>query len=1241
MEQNKNTTPNLVEDMEELTHKQSSLTPALIPRFIIDKETNKEVPNKSYAPIIDISQKLKDTYVKNIALTGTYGSGKSSVLLTLMHDFPDYNYLNISLAMLDKDSAKETATKTTTQNKKNEKGETEHISKDETSEKGDVTPPQQDTDDKINRLIEYSILQQLIYREEHTTLPNSRFKRIKSIPRVAALKKAIYIVLFIISCIVLFQPSLLLVPEIAHMLSWGKVARNIFVGASAIYVICFAIEAIALLIRRFYNSKITRFNLKEGEVDINESTSIFNKHLDEIIYFFQETKYNVAILEDLDRFNTHKIFLKLRELNLLLNESNCIKEKITFIYAVRDNIFIDTARTKFFDYITTVIPVINPSNACDKLREELIDQDVFNELNDRICMDLGIYIDDMRILKNIVNEFVQYKDKIHSGLADKKLLGMILYKNYYPKDFVGLHYRKGFVSELFDNRFKFAEALSKDWQVTLNNLKDKIELIETRYNIINKRELRNLYVLEFLKSTPGISKVYQTQYNSNQYDISELHEDINFNLLRTNAFKFCTQNGYSNRSLNYNFSTLEKRVDKDHSYDEREELLTDNLPELRKQRRELEQRILKVRSRPIQELVKQYSRIEDKPLLSDFSDKPMILFLIQEGYIEEDYYDYISYFYPGTISSADKDFITETRVGNSLGWEYRLNKIGNLVAQIHPNAFETGAVLNISLVDYLSKHRIKYLDTWESIISTVIRYEETSFIKDYYLTSRNPKKFITEILLKWDNFPAKFLTVFDAEEGYIYLELLLKHFPFTNVDNYSVSEFKSILSSNYAWLSEHVDEIGIDNLISISKALDIKYDKLNSDHNALALEVINNDLYTITSNNIETIVNCVSPEQVIAYKKASYTTLLALGNDQLKVAVEANLEKFIQIFPPESISEEVNHNLTLLTNEQLPLETKEAYLSKQQNKVSDLSSIENDFVKPALSTNIITPTWKNIEHYLNIHDDVEDGNLQRFITLNTEALSKACAYDEITDTVCHRLYQFYITEKKDLEFDNFKLLLNSFDRIMRGWSLSNLSLEKVEYLIEKKKIRFNEYYLLHISSEFNSLLPQFIKLHCSHFVQTAEEYTYNAYIAEVVLCSDVLNINDKKVILPYIVNHIKEDERFCNEACNVIGKTNCTGIAEGDLLTIFDTAKETDYKLKAVVEFYKLQPSIDSTLQTLTMLGGNYTQIASQTGLRPKFDLTDENRAICEHVRKVGLITSFKIENNTFRAMVKSKLTQQ
>ena len=71
------------------------------------------------------------------------------------------------------------------------------------------------------------------------------------------------------------------------------------------------------------------------EKDNNLSESVFNKNLDEIMYFFEATGYKIVFFEDLDRLDDRKIFVHLRELNNLLNNDDTIKEKpIVFIYAV-------------------------------------------------------------------------------------------------------------------------------------------------------------------------------------------------------------------------------------------------------------------------------------------------------------------------------------------------------------------------------------------------------------------------------------------------------------------------------------------------------------------------------------------------------------------------------------------------------------------------------------------------------------------------------------------------------------------------------------------------------------------------------------------------------------------------------------------------------------------------------------------------------------------------------------------
>lgn len=59
--------------------------------------------------------------------------------------------------------------------------------------------------------------------------------------------------------------------------------------------------------------------------------------------------------------------MHLRELNSLLNNYDKIHSKIVFVYAVKDDIFRDEDRTKFFDFIIPVVPIINSTNSGEVL----------------------------------------------------------------------------------------------------------------------------------------------------------------------------------------------------------------------------------------------------------------------------------------------------------------------------------------------------------------------------------------------------------------------------------------------------------------------------------------------------------------------------------------------------------------------------------------------------------------------------------------------------------------------------------------------------------------------------------------------------------------------------------------------------------------------------------------------------------------------------------------------------------
>ena len=546
--------------------KQVSLTPALLNR---DSESDK----KQYRSVLNLARKLEEKDILNIALTGPYGSGKSSILRSLKKDYPKYKYLSISLATL----------KSPLDDKKNEI---------------DI--------DTMNNRIEYSILQQLIYKEKQETLYNSRLKRIYHKSHWAQYALSIAIILYTIALIIVFEPSFLKVDWICNRLNNPVLNKWSDIFALS-YIFVATIIFVQKTVKSLSNSKLNKLNLKNGEIELKENkedTSVFNKHMDEIVYFFEVTDYNVVIIEDLDRFDNTDIFLKLREVNQLLNQSNSVGRKVTFIYAVKDDMFFDEERTKFFDYITTVIPIINSSNSADKLKEEL-EIKGYSDLNVEVIDSLAFFIDDMRLLKNIVNEYAQYREKLDEKLDQNKLLAMIVYKNYHPKDFADLHKGKGVLYDCLHKKSELLVERNRQIDERINGITKKLQSLEATH-AIQEKELRLIYIEGYRRklSKQNENNAFLFFVENNFIPLEDIAENetlfnsfISQSSFRYQCFKRHQTNTYYGvryyydifeDSCNIQFSQIEKIVNSTFTYHERLEALREGEKRYREQIKILE-----------------------------------------------------------------------------------------------------------------------------------------------------------------------------------------------------------------------------------------------------------------------------------------------------------------------------------------------------------------------------------------------------------------------------------------------------------------------------------------------------------------------------------------------------------------------------------------------------------------------------------------------------------------------------
>lgn len=370
--------------------------------------------------------------VRNIALTGPYGAGKSSIIETFLRkNDEDKSALNkirssalkISMATFLKGNA----------------ATDDHV-------KIEV-----DADE-----VEKGILKQLFYKVEPSRIPQSRYRKLHPIKRF----KTFFYVSVAMLFVLLFMEAMMPTTRDKFMKVIERVVSPVFPAPLFTQIAAgLLLVFIVWIITCLYRTAISKFRVKEIKLPADttvqsgaeETDSVFNRNLDEIMYFFEETGYKTVFFEDLDRLDDPKIFVHLRELNNLLNNDDAIKAKpIVFVYAVRDDIFSKEDRTKFFDFIIPVIPIINSTNSGEILLQRLQEakaNGIEHDISQGFVLDISPFISDMRILQNIYNEFVIYKKTLRMSqelsLSDEQMLAMLVFKNLYPSDFADIQDEKG------------------------------------------------------------------------------------------------------------------------------------------------------------------------------------------------------------------------------------------------------------------------------------------------------------------------------------------------------------------------------------------------------------------------------------------------------------------------------------------------------------------------------------------------------------------------------------------------------------------------------------------------------------------------------------------------------------------------------------------------------------------------------------------------------------------------------
>lgn len=380
---------------------------------------------------------------QNVALSGAYGSGKSSVLRGLLEqlDRQSVAAIQVSLATLNQSRASLLAVA------------------------GEPT---------LTAALEKEVVKRLLYSVKPKKIPRSRFNRIGAFRCGPAVGLSAVAGTLVVGTATTFGVELPLT-QLADAKDWWQGA-----GLAADFA---GTSALAFAVQRVMSSfRLSEIALGPATLSLDDKDgNYFDHYLDEIVYFFEQTKTKVVVFEDLDRFDDPGIFLALRELNNLLNNSDQVEQPVSFVYAIRDSLFVRAVqvaepppekpagsdspmetsaarpaspdahvkngtelaasdRAKFFDLIVPIVPFISHEVAADLLLKTL------SELPQRLMptralvTTAGRHFTDMRVIHSIRNEYEVFAAELLDksavkGLTRNQLFAMVLYKHLYLDDF--------------------------------------------------------------------------------------------------------------------------------------------------------------------------------------------------------------------------------------------------------------------------------------------------------------------------------------------------------------------------------------------------------------------------------------------------------------------------------------------------------------------------------------------------------------------------------------------------------------------------------------------------------------------------------------------------------------------------------------------------------------------------------------------------------------------------------------
>ena len=641
----------------------------------------------------------------------------------------------------------------------------------------------------------------------------------------------------------------------------------------------------------------------------------------------------------------------------------------------------------------------------------------------------------------------------------------------------------------------------------------------------------------------------------------------------------------------------------------------------------------------------------------------LLKYLIRNGYIDETYADYMTYFYENSLSRDDKTFLRSITDKRAKEYTYKLKDPQLVVSRLRLVDFDQEETLNFDLFTYLLQ--TSHIDYTERLINQLKDTKNFKFIGAYFDTTVELPAYVKYLNMRWSEVFSTALSEQLLTENQIRRYSIFSLY-YSDDDIIELVNKENCLCDYISNARDYlaIDNPNIDRLIHCFTLLGVcfigfDYAELNKD---LFHAIYEKSLYEINAENLQLIQREILEEKnEDDFFHKNYTLLYSHPDSSITQYVNQKVNEYFDVVLQISggtIFDDEKVVVAILNNSVLTTEHKQSYISALRTTITSIKEVgDSSLWASLLDADIVQYSECNIMDCFNT------------VKLNESVISyiNRCDIDldfsktEYDEDIKQKLFDSVII-CNNINNSKYKQILVSLKFIYDNFDIAEISDDKITILIDIDIISMTVGNLKFMRENYLKWKGYFIRKNIEKYIDIMDDALFSW---EELLEILTWNISDELKI---------QLLEFSDDEISVIGKNYspviCLHIlnnnfSESDLPDLFSSFEQWDDSIQTKIFDYAVKniasimdnpifvserlknnllhsdrvsrdekidlliaimPELcgDSIKEILTLLNlMDYAKIFD-TRSRPKFEINDENEKLLTAFKENKLIDNYQ-----------------